>query len=73
MGRNERMMDAKEAMNRSRSYNEIVYCDDTQENRDILLAECDGNVEANGVSEYWTDDPDRNDGMIWRVHIIEND
>lgn len=66
----ERTMNAREAIDRSKSHDEIVYCDDTVTNHDILLAECDGDVVANGVHEYWADDPGTEDQMLWRVHII---
>ena len=34
-----------------------------------LQTECDGSVEANGVHEFWADDPESDEKMTWRVHV----
>jgi len=56
---------AAEAMERSRVYDEIVYCEDTEENMEDLAMEADDSAENGSVAEYW--------GSDWRVHIIRRD
>ena len=55
-----------DAIDRSISHDEIVYLDDEPGLRDALLAECDDNVESDGVAEYWGED---DNGDEWRVHV----
>lgn len=63
---------AEEAIARSSSHDEIAYCEDSEENRAILMAESDDWTDSNEGYEYWADADDSNgiDGkMEWRVHI----
>jgi hypothetical protein len=60
---------ANEAIERSISHNEIAYCEDTEENREYLLAESDDYVDAGEVQEFWKNDEDSDTDMEWRVHI----
>jgi len=66
----ENIIVVKDAIERSVSHNEIVHLSpDTGDIEAIclaLLVECDDNVEANGVAEYWGEDED---GEPWRVHV----
>jgi hypothetical protein len=63
-------MNAKQAIARSQSHNEIItleeYNDDAFE---TLSVECDDCVEANGMHEFWCDSPEDNTAMQWRVHM----
>jgi len=63
------------AISRSKSHNEVVTITsiDMRQARvraevvcETLFAECDGDVEANGLHEYWGKDLDGNE---WRVHV----
>lgn len=63
-------MNAQEAIERSRSHDEIVTLDAFDEDDyQTLLVECDDNVDANGMLEFWADDPDSDTEMLWRVHM----
>lgn len=57
---------AKAAIDRSVSHNEIVTLDYAYEVATDLSAESEDSVEANGVTEYWGT---RDDGEEWRVHL----
>ena len=59
------MTTAQDAIARSISHNEIITIDNTDENLEALLVECDDHTETGSVHEFWgTDD----DGNEWRVH-----
>lgn len=61
---------ADQAIARSISHNEIVTIDYSSEAADMLRSECEDNVDANGLTEYWgTDD----DGSEWRVHMRDQE
>ena len=60
---------AEQAIQRSESHDEIVTIDYDAEGAETLAAECDDSVHANGMTEYWANDPDSEDGMTWRVHM----
>jgi len=63
-------MTAKEAIDRSRSHDEIVTIDYDAEVLVALESECDGSVKANGVHEFWGNDSDSENDMLWRVHVL---
>jgi hypothetical protein len=57
---------AANAIDRSISHTEIVTIDYDSDAASDLSVECDDNVSANGVTEYWgTND----EGNEWRVHM----
>jgi hypothetical protein len=60
---------ADRAIECSKSHNEIVTIDYDSEAETALAAACDDSVAANGVTEYWADDPDSETAMLWRVHM----
>lgn len=60
---------AEQAIERSKSHDEIVTIDYDQAAYEELRAECDDIIDANDVTEFWSDDPDSEDGMLWRVHV----
>jgi len=60
---------AKEAIQHSEQLSEIAHCEDTAENHETLLAESDGHHSGNGLEDYWADDPDSEDKMLWRVNV----
>ena len=64
---------AAEAIRHSEQYDEIAICEDTTENQETLMSECDDNCSTNGLEDYWADDPDSDEGMIWRVNILTPD
>jgi hypothetical protein len=62
-------MNANEAIERSSTHNEIVTLsaadmtpDEAAAVRETLSAECEDNVDANGIAEFW--------GEGWRVHLV---
>jgi len=61
----------RNAIRESEQNNGIVTIDAATE-ADIadLESQCDGSVNANGVREFWADDPDSAEGMTWRVHAV---
>lgn len=60
---------AKTAIDRSESHDEIVTIDHDADAFVDLEAQCDDNVHANGVTEFWANDPESEDKMTWRVHM----
>ena len=64
---------AAEAIAHSQQYDEIAYCEDTSENHETLLVECDDNCSGNGLEDYWADDPESDDKMLWRVNVVVAD
>ena len=74
-------MNAIKAIERSKSHNEIIHLEYDAEQRDVLLAECDGSVVGNKEEEFWRDIPIdwelwdkacgvvREQKMLWRVHM----
>lgn len=62
-------MTAEQAIERSVSHNEVVTIDYSEEAELTLSAECDDSVSANGVTEYWANDPESETAMLWRVHM----
>ena len=57
---------AANAIERSISHNEIVTIDYDRDAASDLSVECEDNVSANGMTEYWgTND----EGNEWRVHM----
>ena len=57
---------AKDAILESLRYTTIVTLDDEPGVRIELFMECDDDVEANGIAEYWGHD---GKGDRWRVHV----
>jgi hypothetical protein len=71
---------AENAIARSEEYDEIVTIEGSKEAHEFLLDECSDNVEHHvdhedgyTLTEYWKNDPDSADGMLWRVHVRDND
>ncbi len=60
---------ASQAIERSESHNEIVTIDYDAIGAEYVAAECDDSIVANHVTEYWANDPNSEDGMLWRVHM----
>jgi len=60
---------ALDAIRHSEQYGEIGRCEDTPENHETLLAECDDHCSGNGLEDYWVEDPDSDHKMTWRVNI----
>jgi hypothetical protein len=69
------MIVVENAINESKRTHSIIRITKTElqqarlTSRDVcteLLAECEGNVEANDVEEFWGQDCD---GVEWRVHV----
>lgn len=60
---------ATEAIIHSALYGEVGHCEDTRENHECLLAACDDHCSGNGLEDYWTDDPDSDHKMLWRVNV----
>ena len=67
---------AKEAIQHSADRDTIAFCENTDENTEYLVSECDDWTESNEGYEYWAD-ADGSDGtdgkMEWRVHVITNE
>jgi hypothetical protein len=66
-------MTAAQAIARSRSHDEIVTLDDYSESDfETLCVECDSNVLANGIWEFWANKgEEEGEDMSWRVHMPE--
>lgn len=64
---------ATEAIAHSEQYGGIAHCDDTPENHETLMVECDDHCSGNGLEDYWADDPDSTDKMAWRVNVAVPD
>ena len=62
---------ALEAIRHSQQYGEIAQCEDTPQNRDQLRIESDGNCETNDGQDYWADDPESDEKMLWRVETVK--
>lgn len=62
-------MTALEAMKLSERENRIVSLEYFPQLAADLFQDCDGHVEANGVLEYWGNDPESEHKMSWRVHL----
>ncbi len=56
---------AAEAIEHSSRHNEWTECENTPENIDHLLVECD---DHNDMMDFWADD-ETEAGMIWRVKV----
>ena len=57
---------AAEAIEHSMNHNEWAECENTQENIDHLLVECD---DHNDMMDFWADDDKTEADMLWRVQI----
>lgn len=71
---------AEQAIERSEEHNEIVTIEGSEEIHNTLRVECDDSVEhyvdhedGYTLTEYWKNDPNSEDGMLWRVHVRDND
>lgn len=61
------------AIRHSEQYGEIAMCANTQDNQDALLMICDDDCQTNGLHDYWLDDPDSDEKMLWRVNVLLHD
>lgn len=61
------MNNVEKAINRSIHYNEIVSIPFSEENKTLLIEECDDYVETDKCVEFWG-----NNGYEWRVHLNKN-
>ena len=62
-------MNARQAIERSESHDEIVTLDYDVDAIETLQAECDSSVHGNDMTEFWANDPASETKMLWRVHV----
>jgi len=68
---------AEQAIARSEEYDEIVTIEGSKEAHDFLRDECSDSTEHcvgshQLMTEYWKNDPNSEDGMTWRVHVLDD-
>jgi hypothetical protein len=64
---------AKAAIDRSESHDEIVTIDYDADAFAALKAASSDYASADGVTEFWRNDPDSETAMTWRVHMRDED